>query len=105
MQTQPNTPRLEEHLSVSNAIATPTTLYDSNWYPNSGASHHKIPDAANLMEKMDYQGSQQVLIGNGAGLTINHVGNSKFQPSFSSSSLKLNNLLYVPHITKNLSSV
>ena len=62
-------------------------------------------DAANLMEKMDYHGSEQVVISNGASLTINHVGNSKFHPFSCSSPLILNNLLHVPNITKNLLSV
>ena len=63
------------------------------------------PNSTNLMEKMDYHGPKQVLVGNGAGLTINHVGYSKFQPFSCSSPLKLNNLLHVPNITKNLLSV
>ena len=31
------------------------------------------PNAINLMEKMDYHGSEQVLVSDGVGLTINLV--------------------------------
>ena len=59
----------------------------------------------NLMEKVDYGGSDRVIVGNGSGLHIHHVGNSSFYSNLSNKSLVLNKLLHVPAITKNLLSV
>lgn len=45
-------------------------------------------------------------MGDGTSLNIKHIGQTVFQSPFNSKvSLKLNNLLHVPHITKNLISV
>ena len=90
---------------MSNELTIPSTIYDPNWYPDSGATHCMTPDPHNLMEKTDYGGSERVIIGNGSGLQINQVGNSFFKSDLSSHSFRLNNLLHVPHITKNLLSV
>ena len=62
-------------------------------------------DPLNLMEKVDYGGSDKVIVGNGSGLHIHHVGNSSFYSNLSNKSLVLNKLLRVPAITKNLLSV
>ena len=48
---------------------------------------------------------QRVVVGNGSGLQIYHVGNSLFKSNLSTHSFTLNNLLHGPHITKNLLSV
>lgn len=68
--------------------------------------HHITSDAQNLAQKAPYTGSEQVMLGNGQGLAIQSIGSSKLvsnsNPSFP---LALNNLLHVPHITKNLLSV
>ena len=74
--SQPPTPRPRANLSMSNELTIPSTIYDLNWYPDSGATHHMTLDPHNLMEKTDYGGSERVIIGNGSGLQINHVGNS-----------------------------
>ena len=105
MQFAPHQFRPHANLSVGNTLATPATIYDPNWYPDSGATHHMTPDVSHLTERMDYHGGEQVLVGNGKGLHIEHIGSSVFQPFSSSYSFKLQNLLHVPHITKNLLSV
>ena len=103
--SQPSTPRPRENLSMSNVLATLATVCDPNWYPDSGATHHMILDPLNLMEKTDYRSSKRVVVGNRSDLQISHVGNSSFKYDLSSHSFRLNNLLHVPHITKNLLSV
>ena len=90
---------------MSNTLATPSTMYDPNWYPDLGATHHMTLDPLNLMEKADYGGSKRVVVGNGSSLQISHVGNSLFKSDLSNHSFRLNNLLHMPHITKNLLSV
>jgi histone deacetylase 1/2 len=77
-------------------------------YPDSGATHHVTPDAnaTNLMDVASLSGSDQVHIGTGQGLSITFVGSMSFSsPFYPHTTLKLNNLLYVPSITKKLVSV
>ena len=64
------------------------------------------PDASNLSDASSLNGTEQVYMGNGQGLLINSVGSMPF-PSLtqSNSTLILNKLLLVPHITKNLLSI
>ena len=79
---------------------------NTNWYPDSGATHHVTPDATNLMDAVSLSGSDQVHIGNGQGLPINSIGSLSFTSPFSPhTTFTLHNLLHVPSITKNLVSV
>ena len=72
-----------------------------NWYPDSGATHHLIVDLANLNVKIDeYHGPDQICIGNGLGLTVKQIGSTHL--STPTSPFLLNDVLHVPHITKNL---
>jgi hypothetical protein len=82
------------------------TGFNPVWYPDSGATHHVTPNVANLMDVVSLSGSDQVHLGNGQGLPITSVGSMSFNSSFQPNTiLKLNNLLLVPSITKNLVSV
>ncbi|KAG7533110.1 Zinc finger CCHC-type superfamily [Arabidopsis thaliana x Arabidopsis arenosa] len=74
-----------------------------NWLLDSGATHHITNDLANLSMHQPYNGGDDVLIGDGSPLTISHTG-STLLPSLSRD-LKLNKVLYVPDIHKNLISV
>jgi hypothetical protein len=80
------------------------TSIDSNWYPDSGATHHLTSDLANLNVKVDnYTGADQIKIGNGSGLSIKHVGTAHLStPHFN---FHLLDVLHVPNICKNLISV
>ena len=101
----PPSPWPNANLSISNMPATPATVYDLNWYPDSGATHHMTLDSSHLVDRIEYNGSDHVLIGNGEGLQINHVDSSAFKPFSYKYSFKLQNLLHVLHITKNLISI
>ena len=57
------------------------------------------------MTKGSYNGSDQLHVGDGVGLSINNVGKSVIQSNLSSKPLFLNQLLHVPKLTKNLISV
>ena len=86
-------------------LATPETVADPNWYPDSGASNHVTSEPGNLVTKQEYFGPDQVQVGNGKGLLIKHVGSASFCSPYSSRIMNLKNLLHVPEITKNLLSV
>ncbi|RVW17521.1 Retrovirus-related Pol polyprotein from transposon RE2 [Vitis vinifera] len=84
---------------------TPEFAYNSSWYPDFGATNHITPDIHNLTNKTELVGQDKIVMGNGIGLSIKHIGQSSFQSQFTSKFLSLNHLLHVPSITKNLLSV
>lgn len=86
-------------------LATPGTVCDTNWYPDSEASNHVTTDARNLITKTDFLGNNKVHMGDGKGLAIKHDGQSSFFSPYNSKLLSLQHLLHVPPITKNLLSV
>jgi histone deacetylase 1/2 len=80
--------------------------FNAGWYPDSGATHHVTPDVHNLGDAVSLTDSDQIHIGNGQGLSISSVGSMSISsPVYPHINLKLNNLLHVPSITKNLVSV
>ncbi|KAK4477741.1 hypothetical protein RD792_017002 [Penstemon davidsonii] len=74
-----------------------------NWLVDSGASHHVTNDLQNLALHSNYDGNEDLQIGDGKNLAITHTGSTSL-PS-SSSSFLLNDVLYVPSMKKNLVSV
>ena len=70
--------RPRANLSMSIALVASSTIHDANWYPDSGATYRMTPNPLNLIECIDYGGSDKVIVGNGSGLHINHVGKSCF---------------------------
>ncbi|KAE8729042.1 hypothetical protein F3Y22_tig00004004pilonHSYRG00037 [Hibiscus syriacus] len=73
------------------------------WYPDTGATHHVSNDLFPFNSGIVYKGNDTLLMGNGEGIKIDHVGQG-----FVSSSLRplvLQNMLHVPHIKKKLLSV
>lgn len=57
-------------------IAAPGSVADTSWYPDSGATHHLTFDQRNLITGSEYEGPEQVFIGNGQGMDIAHIGKS-----------------------------
>jgi hypothetical protein len=85
-------------------LAMPSNHPNSIWYPDSGAMHHLTSDMSNLNLKAEvYTRTDQIHIGNGKGLSIHHIGNTRLLPP--SLNCDLLDVLYVPLITKNLISV
>ena len=85
-------------------FTTPQFASNLNRYPDSGATHHLTVDLANLnVRANEYQGSNQIRIGNGLGLSVKHISSTKL--STPTSSFILHDVLHVSHITKNLISV
>jgi histone deacetylase 1/2 len=83
-----------------------SAMSSSAWYPDSGASHHLTFNPNNLSYSMPYNGQDQVMMGNGQGVSINSLGHSNFiSPRNPNVQLSLKDLLHVPNISKNLLSV
>jgi histone deacetylase 1/2 len=68
---------------------------------DSGATDHLTSDLERLHVRAPYDGKDQVQVANGSGLSISHIGHS----TIAGSSLRLNNILHVPHISQLLLSV
>ena len=85
-------------------LATPHQSQDPNWYLDSGTTHHITHDLTNLNVRADeYQGLDQIHVGNGKSLPIKHIGTS--QLSTPHSFFCLNNVFHVPNISNNLISI
>jgi hypothetical protein len=83
---------------------TPSGGMDLAWYPDSGATYHLTSNIDNLNLTADeYKGSDQIRVGNGNGLSIKNIGNTRLFTS--SQNFDLFNVLHVPTISKNLISV
>ncbi|KAM2437268.1 hypothetical protein ACFX1W_014395 [Malus domestica] len=74
----------------------------SSWLIDSGATSHITNDIANLSSPSPYTGEDKVYIGDGKGLSINHIGSSLLHTP--NTSFKLNNVLHVPQMKHNLLS-
>ena len=73
------------------------------WVLDTGASHHMTPNLGNLNQHVQYNGVEKITIGNGEGLTVNHIGSATL--STPHHLLFLKNVLHVPTIIVNLLSV
>lgn len=81
-------------------IAEPVPMPCEGGFIDSGASSHITPDLNALSSHAPYQGSEEVKVGNGAGLCISNLGATQ-----NSRALNLSNVLHVPSMTKNLDSI
>ncbi|CAL1385136.1 unnamed protein product [Linum trigynum] len=75
----------------------------SNWLVDTVATNHVTPDLGDLSLYTDYHGPDEVLVGDGSGLLISHIGDSHI--STSSACLSLRDMLCVPAIKRRLLSV
>ena len=85
------------------AHTTNTQYKDSlntNWYPDSSTSHHVTADISNIQQSTPYTFLDELYIINGRGFQILSTSSTTIHKN--SHSLKLNNILHVPHIKKNL---
>ncbi|KAH9786678.1 retrovirus-related pol polyprotein from transposon RE1 [Citrus sinensis] len=85
-------------------MVTSERVADQGWYLDSGATHHLTNAVQNLTVGKSYSGSEMLLVGNGKGLSITHIGYTYFYTSLGTL-LHLTDMLCVPHLTKNLISV
>uniref|UniRef100_A0A2N9G9X8 Integrase catalytic domain-containing protein n=1 Tax=Fagus sylvatica TaxID=28930 RepID=A0A2N9G9X8_FAGSY len=75
----------------------------SSWISDTGATNHFTPDISHIPDCHEYRGNEQVTVGNGQSLPINHTGNSQLYAS--SHLFKLRHVLHVPSMSSNLLSV
>lgn len=70
---------------------------------DSGATDHVTEELEKLTVRDKYDGHNQVHSANGAGMETRHVGSSK--SCSHTSTIRLNDILYVPQASKSLLSV
>ncbi|GKV40984.1 hypothetical protein SLEP1_g48568 [Rubroshorea leprosula] len=83
--------------------AASTNLSTNEWLIDSGANNHITTNLSNLALHSEYNGPDELLIRDGLGLQITHVGHTTLTTPFSS--IPLNNVLCVPTASRNLISV
>ncbi|GKV31042.1 hypothetical protein SLEP1_g39784 [Rubroshorea leprosula] len=88
-----------EELPQALATITLEDDKDQTFYADTGASDHMTSRIGNLIFKRPYNGKQKVYTGDGTPLHITHIGSMSVGP------LKLNNVLVVPNLKKNLISI
>uniref|UniRef100_A0A803QC77 Integrase catalytic domain-containing protein n=1 Tax=Cannabis sativa TaxID=3483 RepID=A0A803QC77_CANSA len=77
---------------------------DSGWFVDMGATNHVTNGLDNLDSAVTYPGTEGLAVGDGKKLLISNIGLASL-PTYSSNNLRLNSVLHVPAITKNLVSV
>jgi hypothetical protein len=73
------------------------------WLTDTGATDHLTANLNNLTVQDPYKGSDQVAVGNGQSIPINHTGNGQLCTKFYN--FRLHNLLHSSKISSNLLSV
>jgi len=77
---------------------------DFAWCHDTGSTHHITNDLSNLnMCAEEYTGTDQIWVGNGQGLHIQHSGSTCLPSGLHN--FYLQSLLHVPHIQKNIISI
>lgn len=76
---------------------------NGKWLLDSAASHNIMFDLANLSIRFEYDSQDEVVLGDGKGLQVAHIGSTTI--SSPSCSLTLKEILHVPLIQKNLISI
>lgn len=93
----------EQQNTKTVGAATTGYGYDSNWYVDSGASHHVTGELNKLTVREKYNSRDQVHTANGAGIKISNIGHIILHTP--DKKLHLRNILHVPSTSKNLVSV
>ncbi|KAJ1685430.1 hypothetical protein LUZ63_016820 [Rhynchospora breviuscula] len=75
----------------------------TDWFLDSGATHHVTSDINNLSSFEPYTGADQLHIGDGKGLQITHIGSVTV--NLGTHTIVLSQVLLVPSFTKNLISL
>jgi len=103
-QSSPNPQQWQFATQPWQPRANPAMLSDSStWLLDSGASHHMTSDLSNLSLHAPYNGSDDVMLGDGSGLQISHTGSFSI-PTYTRPFF-IDKVLCVPSLAKNLISV
>ncbi|RVX19312.1 Retrovirus-related Pol polyprotein from transposon RE1 [Vitis vinifera] len=95
-------PKLKPSEATVNCTTT-TSSPDKRWLIDSAASHNITSQVSNLQFHSEYDGTDEVIIGDGSGLPITHSGSLTL--SFPNKKFQVEDTLCVPTINKNLISV
>ena len=82
---------------VSNLARTPSS---QNWLMDCGTTHHLTADLGNLGIHSEYQGLEEVTIGNDSKIPISHIGKSLVV--MSDKKFNLDDILLIPTAAQNL---
>jgi hypothetical protein len=77
-----------------------SNYYDQNWYVDSGTSSHLTGDSSNL--DLDMYSSSGQIVSTAYGVSHPMQGSGSANVSFGSGSIKLQHILYVPALKRNL---
>lgn len=94
--------KLRRVLAQANCTIMPQPA-TNRWMLDSGASHNITSEVQNMSMHSEYEGPDEVVIGDGTGLNVTHVGSTHL--STPSKTFALTDLLCVPSIHRNLISV
>jgi hypothetical protein len=86
-------------------VAQTNATLDDQWFADSGANAYITNELENLSVQQPFQNDDTVAVGNGAGLTIEHIGSSTLNSPLSLNSFHLKNVLHCPNATANLLSI
>ncbi|RVW72763.1 Retrovirus-related Pol polyprotein from transposon RE1 [Vitis vinifera] len=95
-------PKLKPYDATVNCTTT-TSSPNKRWLIDSAASHNITSQVSNLQFHSEYDGTDEVIIGDGSGLPITHSGSLTL--SFPNRKFQVEDTLCVPTINKNLISV
>ena len=98
------TPNTYNKTPLTAFMATPETILNLSWYAGSGAKNHVIATIDNTTMKTKYRGQEKLIVRNGKQLSISHIGQA-YLPTHFPIPLRLENVLHVPQITKNLVNI
>ncbi|PKU65158.1 Retrovirus-related Pol polyprotein from transposon TNT 1-94 [Dendrobium catenatum] len=87
----------------SQALMAASDITSTDWYLDSGASSHMTNNQDNMTQSSNYNGSDQVIVGDGRAIPIAHSG-AGILPT-PERKLQLSNLLHLPDISHNLISI
>ena len=88
---------------MANASNAAITNNQDPWLVDSGTTDHLTTNLNNLSLQSQYKGPEQVTVGSGQSLPINHIGNTTLHTKYHNFMLK--NVLHVPRIAVNLLSI
>ena len=83
----------------ANYIASESTRGHATWIVNFGASHHITFDFQNLFLHLEYGANEDIMIGDGKGIALTHVGSTTL--NYPITNFSLNNVC-APLIKENL---
>jgi len=72
-------PKVHFSEPTTNCVST-SHQKDTKWLIDSAASHNITGDLTNLSVHSEYDGTDEVVIGDGSGLRVSHIGSLVFIP-------------------------